>query len=43
MRRTSVDKREKGQTYYNTSIASSLRSSKSYDKGPVKSGQGLVS
>ena len=32
MRRKSVDKRE---TYFNASIASSLRSSKSYDKGGV--------
>ena len=39
MRRTSVDKREKAHTYYNTSIASSLRSSKSYDKGRVHSGR----
>ena len=42
MRRTLVDKREKAHTYYNASIASSLRSSKSYDKGPVKSGRGPV-
>ena len=37
MRRTLVDKREKTHTYYNKSVASSLRSSKSYDKGPVHS------
>ena len=42
MRRTSVDKREKAHTYYNTSIASSLRSSKSYDKGQVHRGRRTV-
>ena len=43
MRRTSVDKREKAHTYYNASIASSLRPSKSYDKGQVHSGRRICS
>ena len=42
MRRTSVDKREKVHTYYNASIASSLRSSKSYDKVRFTADDGYV-